>query len=382
MGTALFRAIYRGLHRVPEPTLAGRFLLTFLLLAFWGAAYADRNAILHVACALLATLLLSVPLTHLAAGRLSIERRHPARVFAGAAFDVRLRVKNLRRWCPAFGLTFRDSLQTGASREVTCTPELAMLPPGAGAEVVYEKRMHRRGIRHLHHAVSASRWPFGLFEQRQLVPSESRLVVLPALGRLRRAALRPLSRRNRVVSALRPRREGQEFHGLRDYRPGDAPRTIHWRTSARTGTLVRRVLRDDEGGDRLLVLLDTRVDGSRAAQRAQHFERAVSCAATLLAFAARSGRRAEVRHAAGRAVHRGSRAGLLVALEHLATVEAGTARVETVVATLPARGRESVLLLSLAGSAGGAQRAAAERGVRLIVWDVSRPDFERYFRKS
>src|SRR5258708_33611326 len=27
----------------------------------------------------------------------------------------------------------------------------------------------------------------------------------------------------------------QEYHGLRDYRPGDSPRWIHWRTSARLG---------------------------------------------------------------------------------------------------------------------------------------------------
>jgi len=130
------------------------------------------------------------------------------------------------------------------------------------------------------------------------------------------------------------------------------------------------------------VLLDTRTDGARAAVRAQHFERAVSCAATLLAFAARRGRRAEVRHPAGRAAHRGRRAGLMGALEHLATVEAGTGRIESVVSALPPRGREVVLLLSLAGSAGRAQAAAAERGVRLVVWDVSEPDFERYFRKS
>ncbi len=382
MGTAILRALLRGLQRVPEPTLAGRFTLTFLLLAFWGAAYADRNAILHVACALLATLLLSVPLTHLAAGRLSIERRLPRRVFAGSAFDVRLRLRNRRRWWPALGLSLRDELQTDAAREATCTPEVSIVPPGGAAEVVYAKRMHRRGIRDLDHTLVATRWPFGLFEQRALVSAPGRLVVLPALGRLQRAARRFLADRTRILLSLRPRRDGQEFHGLCDYRPGDPPRAIHWKTSARTGTLVRRVLSDDEGGDHLVVLLDTRVDGARAALRARHFERAVSCAATLLAFAARHGRRAEVRHAAGVASHSGRRASLLAALEQLAAVKAGTGRAEQVVAALPLRRRATLLLLSLAGAAPRAQAVAAERGLRLVVWDLSAPGFGRYFRKS
>ena len=31
------------------------------------------------------------------------------RVFAGAPFDVRLRIRNRSRWRPALGLTFRDT---------------------------------------------------------------------------------------------------------------------------------------------------------------------------------------------------------------------------------------------------------------------------------
>src|SRR5262249_44689783 len=47
----------------------------------------------------------------------------------------------------------------------------------------------------------------------------------------------------------------QEYHGLRDYRPGDSPRWIHWRTSARVGMpMVKEFEQQDE--PELAVLLD------------------------------------------------------------------------------------------------------------------------------
>jgi uncharacterized protein (DUF58 family) len=44
------------------------------------------------------------------------------------------------------------------------------------------------------------------------------------------------------------------FHGLRGYRPGDSPRSIHWRTSARRGELMVREFEDLPGDDLTLVV--------------------------------------------------------------------------------------------------------------------------------
>lgn len=80
-----------------------------------------------------------------------------------------------------------------------------------------------------------SRWPLGLLVARRLVRLDLHLVshpqyVLPprepGAGRLegtREAALHGA---------------GQDFIGLREYRPGDSQRRIHWPTSARTGSLM------------------------------------------------------------------------------------------------------------------------------------------------
>jgi len=373
--------LWRWLRSAPEPTLAGRIVLTFLVVAACFAILLRNNQVLFVASVVVATVALSGLATHLALPRLSIRRSVPERVFAGAPFDVRLRVTNASRWRPACGVGFLDALQVSEPGGGTRGPVVAVLPPRQVVDVAYIKRVHRRGVYTVVNTLAATRFPFGIFERRFLVQSPARLVVLPPLGRLGRPARRELEQRTAQPMALLHAREGtEEFHSLREYRPGDNPRHIHWKTTARAGKLVRRVMRDETSDD-LTILLDTCVDGFDAEVRGQQLERAVSCAATLLADAATRGRRAVAYFAGGSAAHTGSRSGLLGALEALAGVEAGRTPPAQLLERI-ARGRMGrLVLLSLAGPAEAACRAAAARGLRLAVWDLSDPSFERYFTR-
>lgn len=76
-----------------------------------------------------------------------------------------------------------------------------------------------------------------------------------------------------------------EFHGLREYADGDEPRTIHWKASARTETLMVRE-HAIEGLHRCTVVFDA---DPRAHRDPAAFERGVSAAASLVHNAARSG---------------------------------------------------------------------------------------------
>ena len=67
------------------------------------------------------------------------------------------------------------------------------------------------------------------------------------------------------------------FHALRDYVPGDDRRNIHWRTTARTGTLMVRQF-EETRRSHLLIVLDLDVD---AWADEDEFETGVSAAASL-----------------------------------------------------------------------------------------------------
>jgi len=75
---------------------------------------------------------------------------------------------------------------------------------------------------------------FGVRLIKQQVRARSELFVFPPLKRLKYVNIR--TRRTRVYSGTIPARlggPGVEFFGLREYQPGDPPRWINWRASAR-----------------------------------------------------------------------------------------------------------------------------------------------------
>jgi uncharacterized protein (DUF58 family) len=127
---------------------------------------------------------------------------------------------------------------------------------------------------------AASSHPFGLWQRRVLIGLPLRVLVLPRHGKVVRERLRHYLKsadpRGERVHRHGWRHEAAQadFHGLRQFRPGDSPRWIHWRTSARRGELMVREF-EDVPGDDLVLVLDTHAG-------AAEFESAVSLAATIV----------------------------------------------------------------------------------------------------
>src|SRR5262249_56793295 len=117
-------------------------------------------------------------------------------------------------------------------------------PPAPAARPVSLARPRpspRRGRIDFNRIVLATRFPFGLITKFASVFIPQATIVYPALGTVRERRWRV---RHWTEAALDGRpmshRGEDEFYGLREYRPGDNPRRIHWRRSARHGTLLVR----------------------------------------------------------------------------------------------------------------------------------------------
>lgn len=130
------------------------------------------------------------------------------------------------------------------------------LPPGqafrAGARFICRQR-GRIVLRQIRLSTS---FPFGLIRAWQRIEQDSSIIVWPARGRLKRQLL---DRGAVEVSSSAPSAAsgGQdEFFGLREYRPDDNPRWIHWRKSAaKVAPVVREMSRPRP--DTLCVIVDT-----------------------------------------------------------------------------------------------------------------------------
>jgi uncharacterized protein (DUF58 family) len=119
------------------------------------------------------------------------------------------------------------------------------LAPGERLRLRRELVLPRRGHYDCRPLKAVSSYPFGLVRQEAELAGADRLTVLPRLGTLHGGRLRRwLAHTGRPDERARRtrRRLGLEveFHGLRAFRPGDSPRWIHWRTTARSGELMVR----------------------------------------------------------------------------------------------------------------------------------------------
>jgi uncharacterized protein (DUF58 family) len=92
-------------------------------------------------------------------------------------------------------------------------------------------------------------------------------------------------------AAARRRGRGSDLYDLRGYRSGDDPRFIHWRSSAKSDTLMVREHEADTSHDTRLVLVGRGVPGSEA------LEVALSEAASLAVALTRAGAGVELRGA-------------------------------------------------------------------------------------
>lgn len=123
-------------------------------------------------------------------------------------------------------------------------------------------------------------FPFGLVRSQKVFQQKASLVVWPARGQLKRGLLGKGEAQN--TSTVPSQRAGgtDEFFGLREYRPGDSTRWIHWRRSAgREMPVVREMSRPRPRT--LWLVLDTLLDG-RSGRNWACRERAIRLAGTII----------------------------------------------------------------------------------------------------
>jgi uncharacterized protein (DUF58 family) len=135
----------------------------------------------------------------------------------------------------------------------------------------------RRGELRFESVTLARTEPLGLMKALRRFKAKESLVVMPRTYPIAPLTL-PGNRRLQPggVAFAGHVGDAEEFVSLRDYRPGDTPRRIHWKAWARTGRLVIKEYQD-EFFVRHALLLDTFPLGDSLA-----FEAAVSLAASLV----------------------------------------------------------------------------------------------------
>lgn len=296
-----------------EPTASGMVLIA-LCFAVGMAAYNSANNILFIALSLLlGSLILSGMLSWLNLRRVDcvLGRGAPAR--AGQDTSLEFLVGNRGRLMPVQGLWFEFQAEplapaaaSGAVRSASTLRERlasldtrllrgrvelgSSLGPGEERRLAWSWVPPSRGRWRVELVCVGSLFPFGFLRKRLAWGAELEVLVRPApiavtdpsaAARMSLLGLRDIARGG----------GGNDLLSLREYRPGDSHRLIHWKASARQGTLLVRECAAEAESSFVL-----HFDASRELwPDPAAFERALRVAASLAELLQRKGSLRELR---------------------------------------------------------------------------------------
>jgi len=251
-----------------------------------------NNLLFLILASLIATILMSGILSSITLTGVAMRLELPEHIFAGQPVRAQVELENEKLTLPSFSLRV-EAVKTKKSPAAALLETPVYFPYLPKRERVRQSvpiTFARRGAYRQDAFRIVTRFPFGFLQKARRLELHSEALVYPSVE--------PTHDFFEVLPALQGALEslnkgrGQDLYALRDYVPTDSARHVHWKASARLGSLmVREFTREEDC--RVLLVLDPHVSGVGAtprdtAQKAavlavvpEHFERAVNLCAAI-----------------------------------------------------------------------------------------------------
>ena len=269
----------------------GMMYLLIMIVAFVASLIGRSNMLMLVFSIMAGPFIVNGWVTFSLLRRNRVRRRVPTRAMCGEAISVEISLENRKLWFSSWLMVVRDrvgrvkcSSSGGTSTEAGLEPAVlfASVRPGAERSACYQLRLNRRGRYLLGPLEVSTRFPLGLVERGFITDERGEILVYPRIGILSSK----WNRESQLAAEMVERQQTHkgmfedEFHHLRSFRPGDNPRDVHWRTSARMNELMVHEFHQsrDQG---LIVLLDLWQPERPSDDDIERVELAVSFAATI-----------------------------------------------------------------------------------------------------
>lgn len=255
-------------------TKDGAIFIGALVVVVSAAVNTSNNLLYMVLSALLALLSMSGILSVLNLRFLAADVSLPERTFVSEPASMSLRIHNAKRTMPSFSLT---AMLPGTAVYA------GVVKPQDDVTVRTRIAFPRRG-RHVFDTLTlVSRFPFGFISRTREYRIHAESICYPAILEFERVDLSGTD-----VYAVRPRFDkglGCDLYTIRNYVPSDSARHVHWKASAKTGSLKTREFAAEDASHLVLQFDRFCARGDEA-----RFEELVSHAASLAFHLIRSGK--------------------------------------------------------------------------------------------
>lgn len=258
-----------------------------IILVALAALNTGNNLLFLILSSLVAIVLMSGILSSITLSGIEMRLLLPEHIFTGQPVRAVVELENAKLTLPSFSLRVEAARTKGSSAVAMLeTPVyFPYLPKNDRVQQVVPMLFPRRGVYRQEAFRIVTRFPFGFLQKARhlnlktealvypsVEPTEEYLDILPGL-------------QGALESLVKGR--GQDLYALRDYLPTDSARHVHWKASARLGSLmVREFTREDES--RILLVLDPHLSAAESSGLASgmattndRFERAVTICASL-----------------------------------------------------------------------------------------------------
>lgn len=275
----------------------GLIYLVIMCALFVGSLIGRNNLLLMVFACLAGPFVMNGWITFTMLRLLNVSRILPERIMAGEPFTTSIQLENRKSWLTIWLMTVTDSVTRGAE---WLSPQVLFvrIPSKESRQGHYQLRLSKRGRYQFGPVTVTTRFPLGLVERGNRLDVVDNLLVYPRTGHLTPTWRKMLQNSTELVSDVRTVAGAfnDEMSRIREYRQGDDPRMIHWRTSARANELM--VCEYEESRDRdLLLIIDGWLDSSVNSNEKRHqekgsenFERGLCFATTVCMEHLRSSR--------------------------------------------------------------------------------------------
>jgi uncharacterized protein (DUF58 family) len=275
---------YKMEYRV---TLEGWIYLGGIVLVALAALNTGNNLLFLILASLIALVLMSGILSSITLSGIGMRLVLPGHIFAGQPVRAMIELENEKLTLPSFSLR----VEATKAKQAPPAPLLdtpvyfPYLPKHDRVQQTIPVTFPRRGVYRQEAFRILTRFPFGFLRKARQVNLKTEALVYPSVE--------PSPEYLEILQGLQGALEtltkgrGQDLYALRGYVPTDSARHVHWKASARSGSLmVREFTREDDC--RILLVLDPHLTEEEFSQlnpgagaTNEHFERTVTICASL-----------------------------------------------------------------------------------------------------
>ena len=268
-------------------TFEGWIYLGGIIIVALAALNTGNNLLFLILASLIAIFLMSGILSSISLSGIQLRLVLPEHIFAGQPVRAMVELENQKLTLPSFSLRIEAAkAKDGQAAAMLETPVyFPYLPKHDRVQQVIPITFPRRGTYRQEAFRIVTRFPFGFLRKARQMNLKTEALVYPSVE--------PTAEYLEILPGLEGALEsltkgrGQDLYALRDYIPTDSARHVHWKASARSGSLmVREFTREDDC--RILLVLDPHLSAEDSSQLKPdasatnpRFERAVNICASL-----------------------------------------------------------------------------------------------------